>query len=400
MSNSLATSSIVAKTALSVLKNSLGFARNVNRDFEDEFKGNLSRGYAPGATINIKRPPRYVWRSGRIAAPQATTETTIPLTLTQGGVDIAYTALERTVSLTQLEDKIKAAMAPVINQIDAQGLELVRTSVYNAVGTIGTLPTTQAAAIQTITQANQRLAEMAAPDGMNTFIVNPAMNASLIQGMAGLFNPQPKISSQFTRGVVSEALGGEFFRDQNVAFHTNGTCAAGTNINGANQIGSTVTVNAITGTITRGTVITLPGVQAVNPQNRTTTGASMQFVVTADVANGATSIPISPAIVTSGPFQNVTASPTSGSAFTILGAASAVYAANVAYAREAFTLAMVPLYMPNSSGAIETSTQSDDGFTVRVMRYFDPVNDVSNMRLDVLYGWAATYPELACKIVA
>ena len=54
MSNTLVTCSIVAKESLAILENMLGFAANVNRDWEDEFGSNMARGYAPGSTINIK----------------------------------------------------------------------------------------------------------------------------------------------------------------------------------------------------------------------------------------------------------------------------------------------------------------------------------------------------------
>jgi hypothetical protein len=43
---------------------------------------------------------------------------------------------------------------------------------------------------------------------------------------------------------------------------------------------------------------------------------------------------------------------------------------------------------------------SDDGFSVKVTQFYDGVNDNNLMRLDVLFGWCATYPELACKVVA
>jgi hypothetical protein len=186
--------------------------------------------------------------------------------------------------------------------------------------------------------------------------------------------------------------------DQNVDVHVNGAATA-TNINGANQTGSTITVVAVAGgTLTRGTVITLPGVFAVNPQSRTSTGQLANFVVTADVAAGAVSIPISPAIVTSGAFQNVTASPTTGQPYVIQGAASTSYATNVAYHKDAFTLAMVPMWAPPSGkGNVSVSQMSEDGLTVKVTEIYDGVNDVSMMRLDVLFGWAATYPELSVK---
>src|SRR5688500_5524489 len=121
MTNVLATSSIVSREALAILKNMLSFSMNVNRDWEDEFTGNIARGYMPGATINIRKPPRYAYRAGRVAVPQATIETTIPLTLSQGGCDLQFNSGERTLSLSKLEDKIAAAIAPVANEIDRQG---------------------------------------------------------------------------------------------------------------------------------------------------------------------------------------------------------------------------------------------------------------------------------------
>lgn len=399
MTNTLVTCSIVAKESLAVLKNMLSFSKNVNRNFEDEFTGNMSRGYAPGQTINIKRPPKYTYRAGRVAVPQATVETTVPLTLSQGGCDINFTSIERALSLTRLEDKITAAMVPVVNEIDRQGLQLAHYSTYNTLNSSGALPTTAALAIQAMTQMGQRLDEMAAPrDRRRAVIGGPALNAALVQGFGGYFNNPSKISDQFNSGMLSDSFGFVTGMDQNVDVHTNGAATA-TNIAGANQTGSSVTVVAVAaGTLTRGTVITLPGVFAVNPVSRQSTGQLANFVVTADVAQGATSIPISPAIVTSGAFQNVTASPTTAQPYVIVGAASTGYATNVAYHKDAFTLAMVPMWAPpGGKGVIDVAQETMDGFTVKVTEFYDGINDNSIMRLDVLFGWAATYPELSTK---
>lgn len=399
MSNSLLTSSIVSKAALAILKNNLGFAKNVNRDWQEEFTGNIARGYMPGQTIQIRRPPRYTYRIGRVSAPQATVETSTPLTLAQGGCDINFTAFDRTLSLSKLEDKIMAAMAPVTNEIDRQGLDLARTATFNTLNPTGALPTTSALAIQAMTQMGQRLDEMGAPrDNQRTVISSPSLNAALVQGFGGFFNNPSKLSSQFNTGMLSDSFGFNSSMDQNVSVHVNGAATA-TNISGAGQTGSSITVVAITGgTLTRGTTITLPGVFAVNPQSRQSTGQLANFVVTADVTLGSTSIPISPAIVTSGAFQNVTASPNTGQPYVIQGAANTSYNANVAYHKDAFTLAMVPMWAPPSGkGNVSVSQMSDDGLTVKVTEIYDGVNDVSIMRLDVLFGWAATYPELAVK---
>ena len=398
MTNTLVTCSIVAKESLAILENMVAFAGMVNRDWEDEFTGNQSRGYSPGQTINIKRPPRYTYRSGRVATPQATVETTTPLTLSQGGCDLNFTSLERTLSLQKLEDKLQAALATVANEIDRQGLQLARQATFNCLGTPGTLPNTQALALGAITGINQRLDEMAAPrDKQRGLIMGPALNAAAIVGLAGLFNGQDKISKQFGSGMMVDSLGLAYAMDQNVDTHTNGTQAvAGTNINGANQTGASVTVVGLGGTITKGSKITLPGVFAVNPQSRVSTGVLAQFTVTADVAAAATVIPISPAIVTSGAFQNVTASPTTGSPFVIFGTASGSYQANVGFHKDAFTLAMVPMWTPpGGKGVIDVAQETYKGFTVKVTEFYDGVNDNSIMRLDVLFGWAATYPELS-----
>ena len=399
MSNTLVTCSIVAKESLAILENMLSFSTMVNRDWEDEFSGNMSRGYAPGQTINIKKPPRYTYRAGRVAVPQATVESTVPLTLSQGGTDLNFTSIERTLSLTKLEDKLQAAMATVANEIDRQGLQLAHYNTFNALNAAGTLPTTQALALAAITDCNRRLDEMGAPrDKQRGFVMGPALNGAAIQGFAGLFNAQSAISKQFGSGLMVDSLGLAYAMDQNVDTHTNGAATA-TNINGAGQTGSNITVVAVAGgTLTKGTVITLPGVFAVNPQSRTSTGVLAQFVVTADVALGATSIPISPAIVTSGAFQNVTASPTTAQPYVIVGSASTSYQCNTAFHKDAFTLAMVPMWAPpGGKGVIDVAQETYKGYTVKVTEFYDGVNDNSIMRLDVLFGWAATYPELSVK---
>lgn len=402
MTNTLLTCSIIAKAALPILENMLSFSKNVNRDWEDEFTGNMARGYAPGQTINIKRPPRYTYRAGAVAVPQSTVETSVPLTLSQGGVDLGFTSLEKTLSLTRMEDKVAAAIAPICNEIDRQGLALARFSTFNALNPTGALPATQLAAVQILTDANRRLDEMGAPvrDGRRNIITGPGLNGSLVAGFSGLFNQSEKINGQYRTGYMQDSFGLKPGMDQNVDTHTNGTQnVAGVNISGANQSGSSITTVALTGTITRGTVITLPGVFAVNPQSRQSTGVLAQFVVTSDLAVGATSIPLSPALVTSGAFQNVTASPTSGSPFLIVGAASTAYQCNVAYHRDAFTLAMAPLWAPTSGkGVIDVAQESYEGFTIKVTTFYDGINDKPITRLDVLFGWAATYPELSTKI--
>lgn len=395
MANTLTASQLVARESVPVLKNLLSFSQKVNRDFEDEFNG--AGRYDAGMTINIKRPPRYTFRSGRVAVPQDTTVSTIPLTLSQGGCDLYNTRIDKTLFNKSLDRQLEAALATVANEIDRQGLELAKFSAFNVINPTGTAPNTQALAVAASTDCGARLSDMGAPVNDRTFIANPKGNGYLVAGLSGMFNPTGMISGQNNSGMMKNALGFDFGMSQNVPIHTNGAATA-TNINGANQTGSSITVVAVAGgTLTKGTIITLPGVFAVNPQTRLSTGTLANFIVTADVAAASVTIPISPAIVTSGPFQNVTASPTTGAPYVIQGAASTSYSANIAYHRDFMTLAMVNMYEPSKGMGVNSASYSEDGFTIKVTEYWDGANDVANMRLDVLFGWASPYPELATR---
>ena len=60
--------------------------------------------------------------------------------------------------------------------------------------------------------------------------------------------------------------------------------------------------------------------------------------------------------------------------------------------------ACVPMWAPpGGKGVIDVAQESYKGLNIKVTEFYDGINDNSIMRLDVLFGWAATYPELAVK---
>jgi hypothetical protein len=398
MANILPTSSLVLKETLGVLKNKRGFMNTVSRDFNQYF-GNPG-GYDSSTTVTIKKPPRFQFRSGRQATLQDVQFPTTTLTVAQGGTEYGFSASERTVSVSRFERIVEAAAETVLNQIDTNGLDLVRRTAGQFTGTVGTYPNSQATALSAITTANAVLDEQAASmDPMNRFLAaSPRMNAALIQGEAGLFNSSDALSQQYKKGRLVDSLGLTIFTDQNVARHTNGTQAAAVTVNGAGQIGGSLTVPALAGTLTAGQRFTIPGVFTVNPQNRTTQATLFVYVVASDVAAGATSIPLVTPIVTTGAFQNASASPANGATLAFLGGAGASYECSAIYDERAFGLAMVPMAMP--IGGIEASQDTQDGITIKVSRATDFMSDISMWRLDVMFGWVALYPELSCLIVA
>lgn len=392
MANSISTSSRISKIALPMLENNLVMAGLVNRVYEKEWS--KTDGYTLGQTINIAKPARYSIRVGKEAQPQDTVISTVPITLSQFGLDVYLTGIERTLSMNntmEAELMIKPTMSQIANYIEQLVFEAMHIYTPNIVG--GTVPTTLDAAMQVFADVQYRLSIANAPQDERAFVMSPKLASAMTKSQLTLFNPQSKISDIYNRGVIVDGYGFTNAESNNVPVHTNGTQAVGAmTVNGAGQTGNSITIAATTGTITRGTKITFANVFSVNPQNRSSTGELAQFTVTADVPTGSTTLPISPAIISSGNFQNVTASPANGATITIFGTASGSYSTNVAFHKDAFGLALVPMYIDNDSG-VNARRDTYKGISMKVTKVYDGYKDNYFWRFDVLVGIAPLYPE-------
>jgi hypothetical protein len=415
--NQLLTTSKITYECLEVLENQLTFSSRVNRNYDSQFS---SRGGKIGATVNVRKPSRYQVTSGQALVVQPSVETYVPVTLTnQDHVDLGASSVDYTLNINDFREQfIVPAMAALANKIDYNGLQMAYKNTYNFVGTPGQLTgtPTSAQALLAIAQAGQKLDENACPrDGKRSAIISPATNTGLVTANASLFNPQTSISNQYTNGRMgSNVLGFDFYGDQNVPMYTagtqNGTFATG----GAAQAGGntiqadattayTLTTAAITGTLTAGTVFTIAGVFAVNPQSRQSTGVLQNFVVKADTLASATSVGISPYPIFSGSFQNVTSTTNSigaSATCTILsGLNGAVTPQNIFMHQSAFTLACADLKRPTGNGGSEIASSKAAGLSLRLIKdWYDVQSDNFYTRIDVLYGYAALYPELATRV--
>ena len=277
MSNQLLTISMITNEALRILTNQLVFTRAVSRQYDDKF---AIEGAKIGTTINLRKPPRYVGRTGPALQIESSVETYVPLTLgTQFGVDMAFTTQDLTMNISDFSDRfIKPAVAAVANKIDYDGLQQF-LNIYNLVGTPGQLTgtPTQAQSTAAILAARARLNQEAAPvDEERHFVVDPTVEVGIVSGLTNLFNPQGTISSIFKKGALGDStLGFNFAMDQNVGNFTSGTFTVGTDtLAVAAQAGGSVQTNAQTTftlsatvsngkTLTAGTVFTIPGAISV-----------------------------------------------------------------------------------------------------------------------------------------
>jgi len=187
---------------LRVLENNLVFSKHVRRDFDDSFG---RAGAKIGTVLNIRKPARYSGRTGQGLSIEDATETQVPLVLnTQRGVDIAFISQDLALSIDDFKDRfIRPAIANVANQIDFDGLQQY-LNIYNTIGTPGTVPN----ALLTYLQAGQRLDEEAAPrDNLRTLVISPAMQATIIDTLKGLFQESTEIGRQYEEGTMGRSIG-------------------------------------------------------------------------------------------------------------------------------------------------------------------------------------------------
>lgn len=397
MANTLLNVDQITLEALMILKNELGFTRNIDRQHDSDFR----KVNKIGDSIRIRKPVRYTVSSGQAIDIQGSTETQVTLTLDQQKhVAMEFSSKELLLEVSQFSRQfIAPAVVELANQIDFDGTQLYQ-QVYNAVGNPGTVPTTALLYLQ----AGQKLDEFSTPRNKRCVIVTPAMDVNAVDALKGLFHSGPELARQYKKGYMRSALGFEWYMDQNVRSHTAGTYSGTTLTDGANQTGNSLVSNGWASgasNLVVGDIITIADVLAVNPKNRQSTGVEQQFVVTSPISDtaGAMTISIEPAMTLSGPYQTVNALCANDAAITVRsGATGATSRQGLAFHKDAFTLGMGILESPNGVDFASVKYDPDLGLAIRCVRQYDIRTDQYPCRLDVLYGWLAQRPELAVRI--
>ena len=410
MSNTLLTISKITNEALMVLENELTFTSEVDRNYDDQF---AVVGGKIGNTVNVRRPGRFIGTTGPALNVEDFNETSVPVTLsTQFHVDTQFTTQDLALSLDMFSDRVlKPAVAAIANKIDRDGLSLAASQTANIVGVAGTPPT----GLITYLTAGAYLDSEGAPrDGRRSCIVEPFTSATIVDSLKGLFVPQEAIGEQYRKGLMGrDSAGVNWKLDQNVVSQTFGNWSANTiAVNVTTATGfittgwaqySTISLTASSAsTLNAGDVFTIPGVFAVNPQNRQSYGKLRNFVVqsTTAVGTGATNVVVSPAIITGGQFQNVNITSSGSQNITAFNNTGVSSPQNIMMHRNAFTLAVCDLELPDGVHFAGRASDKEIGLSLRVVRQYTINNDSIPTRLDVLYGWAPLYPELACRIAA
>lgn len=400
MAQTLITPDIIAKEALMQLENNCVMGNLVHREYKKEF-------VKVGDSVSVRKPVKFSASDGATRVNQDVEEASTSFTIDKRKhVSWKFSTNDLTLTVDEYSERyIKPAMIALANQVDADLCALYK-NVANNVGTAGTTPTT----FLNFADAARRMNDGAVPQDSRRLVLDPSASLYAAEMLKGLY--QPELVKGAVRGMKIGPIGGlDTYMDQNVKRHTKGTWGATPLVNGAAQsvtyataghsYGSTSqTLNvdgltATTGTAVAGDKFTIAGVYAVNPVSKETLSFLQEFTVVADATasgTGTAALTISPAIITSGPFQTVSAAPADNAAITV----SDSFTANLAFHKNAFGLVTVPLEMPD--GAAWKARESHNGYSVRVVKDYDIENDQDIIRLDILYGVKALYPELACVL--
>lgn len=396
MANSILTPTAVTRKALQILHQKLRFVKSINRQYDDKF---AVEGAKIGSTLRVRLPNQYVVRSGATLSTQDTVESYVPVTVsTQKGVDLNFTSVDLTLSLDDFAERIlDPAMAILAANIEGDVLPGSINTVYNFVD-----GSTNAFGFSYAAQGKMMLDYNLTPeDGKRNLLLSPYHSYKYLVDTKGLFTPNGKLGAQYSDGEVKDALGFDVYQTTQMTPQTSGTAAnsTGYTVSGGSQTGATITVTGGTTTFLVGDVVTFAGCYAVHPETKVAYNYLQPFVITANSGTSATSLAISPAIVTSGATQNVSASPTNSGAVVKLGpGASGQFIQSMCYHRDAFTFATADLVMPK--GVDFAAREVFDGISMRIVRAYDIVNDKFPCRLDVLYGYASLRPQLAARIHA
>lgn len=406
MSNNLLTPQMITREALRVLHQKLNFVGNINRQYDKSF---AQEGAKIGSTLKVRLPNQYSVRTGQTINVQDTAETFVPLTVsTQKGVDTQFSSQDLTMSLDDYSDRIlKPAMSVLAANIESDAMSMYN-SVYNEVSVPGAAIAVSGS-IKNILDGAKKLTDNLAPSSDRTLNLNTADNAALVSELKGLFNDPAKISKQYKEGkITNQFLGYENVYENTMwPIHTTGTDdGTGTYLFDAtgahNGTDGLLTVKTGTGTLNYGDIVFIAGVFRVHPETKQSTGKLQQFVVTANYAGGAGNLGISPSIVATGAYQNVSNLPAANTNIykrqsdqtTAIGNGVA-YNISMGFHKDAFTFATADLKMPK--GVNFAAREVMDGISMRIVSQYDIVNDTFPCRMDVLYGYAALRPQLAVR---
>jgi len=411
MANSILTPTMITREAARILHQSCNFVSNVNQQYDDRF---AQTGAKIGTSLNVRMPSMYNVRTGAAISADDHVERSTPLVVSsQWGVDVSFTTAELTMELDDFSERfLKPAMSKLAAKIEGQCLTIAKNRTANYTnGTTNTLMN-----YRYYQQNGKNITQELAPRTDRTAILTPDSIVEFNDAVKGLFQDSSAISKQYKEGMMGRTGGFDVYENTLLPGHTNGTFA-GSAVTDGTTLGTSTTANtwvsqstisidtATSGTtLLAGDVITIANVYEVHPETKASTGRLRRFVVQSDVtlttlATGGDAV-VKPGLIygSGNSFQNcfLNNADTDGLAVTLIGAAGADFKNDMFFHKDAFMFGSADLEDVSQYGAWG-SRAVQDGMSIRIARQYDISTDQIPCRIDILWGFAELYPELASK---
>lgn len=396
---------VVTKFAVKEFVNAMQMLTRVDRQLDDDFK-------KVGQSIDVRRPVMFEATDGAVVATfDEAEEGLVSVTLDKRKkVAFKFTSQDLTLEIDDFNARyIKPAMIELAQKVESDIADTYK-AIFNFVGTPGTTPSNFLA----VGAARAKLNKLGVPMAeAKAAFYEPDAALALANSLQNVF-PQQVAKRAIEEAMITKYAQFEIFENQSIKSHTTGTYTTGSTplVKGAAQ---NVTYAASKDTdvqdlitdgwafttlvLKEGDVFTLPGVNSVNRRTREDTGSLAQFVAREDGTSdgaGDLTLSISPPIITSGPYQTVTAAPADNAAITpVTGTEATSYPQNLAFHRNAITVAMAPLVMP--PGNVDASMEQHEGISIRSVQDYDITNDEGLWRFDILYAVVVQNPGFAVR---
>lgn len=404
--NSILTPTVIAKEFLMQLKNNLVMGKKVRRTYENQIVNQKI-----GGNITVKRPIEFEVTDGAVLQKQDTTDGSFIISVDKRKhVGMGFSTQDLTLSIERFSERyITPAAQQLAQKVDSDLCALYK-NVWNWAGTPGNTINSFA----DFAKAPEKLDLLAVPQNDRFGLLSPSDHWGMLGSQTALYIQGPA-GDAYRRGSLGDIAGIETDMSQSVSTHTVGTGTGTPLTRGASQQTTyaaskntntqTLDTDGWTSAVTlkAGDVFTIQDVYSVNPRTKESTGQLQQFVIVSDVVthvttSSSTPITISPAMITSGPYQNVDSANGNDKTITYMGTAGTGYKQNMVFHRDAFQLVTVPLMIDPSMQFAARATDEDTGLSIRIAKGYDITNDEIATRCDILYGVKALRPELATRL--
>jgi hypothetical protein len=413
MANAFKNTTLVTKIIAKHFINNLVLAMKVDRQLDEKnvFASKV------GSIAYVRRPVEFRTTDGAEVTEGDISdieEATVPVELdTHKKIVWSITSTQKTLNVEDITERYIKPTTKKLAQAVEDNLAAQYANIPNFVGTPGTTPSNFLA----IANASRKLAELGVPmDETWCAFWSPNAKVNLADSLKGVF--PPKIAKK----AIERASFGDYgdfdnYQCQSLKQHTVGVNTGTPLVNGASQnttyalskdtISQSLLTdgwtNSQTGILKAGDVFTIADVYSVNRDTYVSTGQLQDFVVLADADSGASTGPatltIRPPIITSGPYQTVDAAPADDAVITVkTGTGGSSYKQNLAWHRNAITLAFARLDTPDADEGAKAFRVDYKGISIRGIYQYNAILDRTLYRWDILFGSKAQNPSMAVRI--